>query len=242
MSWPRRRTGSRGQSLVEFALIAPLLFLMISGIITLGIGVFYQQQLANAAREAARFAAIHSATSQCPTTSWMDPNWSRVGPEIDQNVYYDCDPPSLRWPQMTAYARSQVFGLNRSDVHIAACWSGYWGAEPQSWDAAPANLDGTTNEFRPCTIGGIDPRVNTDSISCPPPLTTAADDKASDLAYSSDGSSANQVTVYACYEWTPPMGGLGFSIPCPGEWCHVDIVPAVVTMRAVVTEAMQHQQ
>jgi len=238
---PRRKAG-RGQSLVEFALIAPLLFLMISGILTLGIGVFYQQQLANAAREAARFAAIHSATSQCPTTSWMDPNWSRVGPEIDQNVYYDCDPPSLRWPQMTAYAREQVFGLNRSDVHIAACWSGYWGAEPQSWDAAPANLDGSVNEFRPCTIGGIDPRTDTDSISCPPPLTSAADDTASDLAYSSDGSSANQVTVYACYEWTPPMGGLGFSIPCPDEWCHVDIVPAVITMRAVVTEAMQHQQ
>ena len=98
------------------------------------------------------------------------------------------------------------------------------------------------NEFRPCTIGGVDPRTDTDSISCPPPLTTAGDDTASDLAYSSDGSSANQVTVYACYQWTPPMGGLGFSIPCPGEWCHVDIVPAVVTMRAVVTEAMQHQQ
>ncbi len=45
VKWPRRRAGTRGQSLVEFALIAPLLFLMISGIITLGIGVFYQQQL-----------------------------------------------------------------------------------------------------------------------------------------------------------------------------------------------------
>ena len=60
---------SRGHTLVEFALIAPMLILMLMGIVTLGTGVFYQQQLTNAAREAARYAAIHSATSQCPTTS-----------------------------------------------------------------------------------------------------------------------------------------------------------------------------
>lgn len=237
-----RKPSSRGQTLVEFALIAPLLFLLIIGIITLGIGVFYQQQVANAAREAARFAAIHSATSQCPTTSWLDPNWSRVGPEIDQNTYYDCDPPGLRWPQMTAHAREQVWGLRRSEVHVAACWSGYWGTGANGWDAAPAELDGSPNQFKPCKIGGIDPRVDTDSLGCAPPLTSATDDTASNLAASSDRSSANQVTVYACYQWHPTFGGLGFSIPCPGSACRVEIVPSVVTIRAVISEAMQHQQ
>ena len=58
---PRVRRSSRWRS------IAPALIVMLFGIITLGIGVFYQQQITNAAREAARFAAIHSATSQCPT-------------------------------------------------------------------------------------------------------------------------------------------------------------------------------
>ena len=95
-----RSSRHRGQTLVEFALVAPVLLLTIFGIITLGIGVFYQQQLTNAARETARYAAIHSATAQCPTTSWRQPNWSRVGPEIDQTTYYACDPPNLHWPKI----------------------------------------------------------------------------------------------------------------------------------------------
>ena len=91
----------RGQSLVEFALVLPLFVVVLSGIISLGIGVFYQQQLTNAAREAARYAAIHSATSQCPTTSWRDPNLSRLPDDFDLNNYYACDPPYLQWPEMT---------------------------------------------------------------------------------------------------------------------------------------------
>jgi hypothetical protein len=241
------RTMTRGQTLVEFALIAPLLIVMLFGIITLGIGVFYQQQLTNAAREAARFAAIHSATAQCPTTSWRQPNWSRVGPEIDQTTYYACDPPNLRWPEMTGHARANTWGINRNGVHFAACWSGYWDADPavnpNAYDAAPRKaVDGSANKFEPCTIGGIDPRTELSSLPCPPPMTSTADDTASNLAYSSDGSSANQVTVYACYVWTPPMGGIGFPVLCPSGFCSVEIVPSAVTMRAVITEAMQHQQ
>ena len=222
----------RGQALVEFALVAPLLFLILSGIVTLGIGVFYQQQVANAAREAARYAAIHSATSQCPTTSQRDPNWSRVGPEVDQTTYYECDPPHLRWPKMTAHGRANVWGLDRSDVHFAACWSGYWDADPatnpNAYDAAPTNSEGTRNVFEECTIGGTDPRSHSEMIPCPPPLTTGGDDMASNLAASSDMSSANQVTVYACYVWTPLFLGEFFD--------------GTVTLRAVITEAMQHQQ
>jgi hypothetical protein len=218
--------------LVEFALIAPLLVAVLAGIMTLGIGVFFQQQITNAAREAARYAAIHSATSQCPTTSWRDPNWSRVGPEIDQTTYYACDPPDLRWPQMTSHARQKVFGVPRNAVHFAACWSGYWegdpATEPNKYDAAPAKIDGTPNTFHECTMGGIDPRVAAGSISCPPPMTSITDDMASNLAYSSDMGSANQVTVYACYVWTPPLLG--------------DLIGHSITLRAVITEALQHQQ
>lgn len=222
----------KGQALVEFALISPLLVVVIAGIITLGIGVFYQQQLTNAVREAARFAAIHSATSQCPTTSWREPNWSRVGPEIDKDTYYACDPPDLRWPEMTAHGRSLVFGMNPSGVHFSACWSGYWEGDPatnpNAYDAAPAAADGTPNTFHECTIGGINPHVETSSLSCPPPATSIADEMASNLAYSSDMSSANQVTVYGCYVWTPPFLG--------------DLIGESITFRAVISEAMQHQQ
>ena len=46
-----------GQTMVELALVLPLFIMVVVGIIVLGIGVFYNQQLSNAAREAARFAA-----------------------------------------------------------------------------------------------------------------------------------------------------------------------------------------
>lgn len=222
-----RRRRTHGQALVEFALIAPLLFLTIGGIISLGIGVFYQQQLTNAAREAARYAAIHSATAQCPVVSNKAPRSAMLPPDVIVEDY-DCDPPSLRWPNMTAHARSQVFGLSPSGVHISACWSGYNdGGGSNGYDAAPMNQQGQPNTFERCTIGGIDPAVNPGSIPCPPPLTTAADDKASSLAHSSVPT-ANQVTVYACYVWNPPFLG-----PLIGQ---------SITMRAVITEAMQHQQ
>lgn len=225
----------RGQSLVEFALVAPLFILVLSGIIIFGIGVFYQQQLTNAAREAARYASIHSATAQCPTTSWMTPALNRLPDDFDLDTYQRCDPPDLRWPQMTAHARSKVFGLNPGQVQFAACWSGYWDSDPTAHYDAPA-VDPTTqqpNEFRECTIGGVNPRTNASEIPCPPPLTAAGaqpgdgDDKASNLAYSG-AATTNQVTVYACYVWSPPFLS--------------SFTGGSVTMRAVVTEAMQHQQ
>ena len=224
---PRDR--KRGQAMVEFALIAPLLFVMVGGIISLGIGVFYQQQLTNAAREAARYAAIHSETSQCPTRSNRDPYPSMLPPGYEEN---DCDPANLRWPIMTAHARSHVWGLPPSDVHFGACWSGYWetnSPDPlnNGWDAAAIGQDGAPNEFRECTIGGVDPRTNASSIPCPPPLTTLGDDQASSLAHSSVPT-ANQVTVYACYVWSPPFLG--------------PLIGSQYTMRAVITESMQHQQ
>lgn len=235
----RRGRSPRGQSLVEFALIGPLLFLLIAGIMTFGIGVFYQQQLTNAAREAARYAAIHSATSQCPTVSNLPPHLSMLPPDF---VNYECDPPRLGWPFMTAHARSHVWGIDRSQVHVAACWSGFWDNDTGGYDAGPFNDGtGTPNEFRTCTIAGADPLTENSELTCPAPPTTAADDKASSLAHSGIGT-ANQVTVYACYDWRPPFGGLAFPIPCPDGWCEVEIVPSVVGLKAAITEAMQHQQ
>ena len=65
------RRSPRGQTLVETALVLPLFLMVVLGVIVLGIGLFYQQQITNAAREAARYAAIHSATADCPTSSWL---------------------------------------------------------------------------------------------------------------------------------------------------------------------------
>ncbi len=221
--------------MVEFALVAPLFTITLAGIIIFGLAIFYQQQLSNAAREAARYASIHSASSQCPTSSWIEPEPNRL-PD-DYLINNRCDPPDLKWPLMTAHARSKVFGLDRSDVHFAACWSGYWEVDQvtgvELWDAGPIDADGQPNEFRDCTIGGVDPRTSAAAIPCPPPVTVdganpgEGDDQASNLAHS-NLSTTNQVTIYACYQWSPPFLSSFTGGP--------------ITMRAVVTEAMQHQQ
>lgn len=61
--WPR----SLGQALVEFALVAPIFFLLQFGIIEAGRFILYYQTLNNATREGARYAIVHGSNSFCPS-------------------------------------------------------------------------------------------------------------------------------------------------------------------------------
>lgn len=54
-----RGYGDRGQDLVEFALILPVLLLLLLGIMEFGIVIFTYDTIANAAREGARYGIIH---------------------------------------------------------------------------------------------------------------------------------------------------------------------------------------
>ena len=229
------RSEPRGQALVEFALIFPIAMLVITGIIVFGLYIFYQQQLTNVAREAARFAAIHSSTALCPTASWRDPQAPpttyRIGCDAPNNAN-DAYP----WPKMTDHARSLAFGLNQSTVWINACWSGYAPAgtvisSPPNYSAAsgfplsdqpPVDSFGNPNVFAPCTINRIDPVNDITALGCGSRMTTAADDPSSNVP-------GNQVTVYACFQWAPPLAGFL-------------MIPTTVTMRAVITEVIQRQQ
>ena len=62
---PRGSTRSRrrGTAVVEFAIVAPLFFLLVLGIIEFGRMVMVQQILTNASREGARRAVLESATA-----------------------------------------------------------------------------------------------------------------------------------------------------------------------------------
>jgi hypothetical protein len=51
----------RGAALVEFALVAPLVFLLLLGLIVGSFGVYRYLQVAALAREASRWAAVHGA-------------------------------------------------------------------------------------------------------------------------------------------------------------------------------------
>jgi len=57
------REAQRGQNLVEFALLAPFLFLLLLGMVDLGRALYYANDLTNAAREGARVAIL--STNEC---------------------------------------------------------------------------------------------------------------------------------------------------------------------------------
>ena len=48
-----------GQSLLEFAIILPLLLLLVMGVFDLGRGIYYFSAIHNAAREGARYGAVN---------------------------------------------------------------------------------------------------------------------------------------------------------------------------------------
>lgn len=60
------RRGERGQSLVEFSLIAVVFFMLVLGIVDVGRAVWHYNALAQATREGTRYAIVHGANSTDP--------------------------------------------------------------------------------------------------------------------------------------------------------------------------------
>ena len=63
----QRRPGRSGQALAEFALIAPIFFLVLFGIIDIGRYVYVTTAFNQAAREGARFGSVEQWSYACPT-------------------------------------------------------------------------------------------------------------------------------------------------------------------------------
>ena len=70
----RHRIKSRGQSIVEFMVLLPVLIMMLSGLIEFGFMLNYYLDLIDAAREAARFAANDDPLHNDATGVYQDPN------------------------------------------------------------------------------------------------------------------------------------------------------------------------
>lgn len=62
----RRARGERGVALIEFAIVMPLLFLLIFGIIEFGWAFFQQLDVRHGAREGARLAAVDFQSTGAP--------------------------------------------------------------------------------------------------------------------------------------------------------------------------------
>ena len=106
------RSRSRGQALMEFALVAPNFFFVLFGIIEFGRSVYVTQVLNNAAREGARYAIVHGAASQCPSGPFP--------PAFGDNP---CDPTGDIYivPKVKSYAVA-IPNTNTADFVVTVKW------------------------------------------------------------------------------------------------------------------------
>jgi Flp pilus assembly protein TadG len=76
-----------GAALVEFALVAPILFLLVFGIVDFGRALFTLNNLTSAVREGARFAAVQSAGTTQATVRQQVQNYLAEfgGDPVDPN-------------------------------------------------------------------------------------------------------------------------------------------------------------
>jgi Flp pilus assembly protein TadG len=74
-----RESRRRGAAIVEFAVVAPVFLILITGIIELGRGIVVQQLLTNASREGARIGGYDSTTSASTVTTAVNNYLSNVG-------------------------------------------------------------------------------------------------------------------------------------------------------------------
>lgn len=98
--------------MVEFALIAPLFFLLLFSIIEFGRAVYYIQMLNNAAREGARYAIVHGAESQAPS-----------GPfPVTKGAVNPIDPDGERVVAATKSAAIAIIDAAANDFQVDVRW------------------------------------------------------------------------------------------------------------------------
>lgn len=98
-----RRWGSRGQSLVEFALVSPVLFTMVAAIIQFGLIFWTQNTLTQVARDTGRWAATQVS---CSDTSAVSSTANAIA------------------------ADSTLFGYPSSPLNVSTSWSSTSGPCP----------------------------------------------------------------------------------------------------------------
>lgn len=100
----RSAAGHRGASLVEFAVVAPIAFLLIIGFAVLASGVYRYQQNAYLAREGARYASVHGYAYR-----------KAMGLAVGDSVVWTED---IRTNAVLPQARA----LNPAKLTVAAAW------------------------------------------------------------------------------------------------------------------------
>jgi hypothetical protein len=95
---------------VEFALVAPLFFLIVLALIEAGRFMLFYETLANATREGARYAIVHGSNALCPSGP-MPPGMNAPG---------GCYDPT--GANVVQHVRDTAFGLLGSGVDVTPTW------------------------------------------------------------------------------------------------------------------------
>ena len=104
VKWLRRNEA--GQSMVEMALVLPILLILIGGIVDFGWLFYNQLSLTNAAREGARYAAIHYTEAG---------EWKQDAVKIMKNTYVGVGEAKA---EVESPVDSQIRATMESDVPI----------------------------------------------------------------------------------------------------------------------------
>jgi Flp pilus assembly protein TadG len=96
-----RRGLRRGAALVEAAIVLPILYMFILGMVLVGLGVFRYQQVAELAREGARYASVHGAQYAADTG-----NAAATASDIYNNAI-----------------KPQAVGLDTSSITYSVAWN-----------------------------------------------------------------------------------------------------------------------
>lgn len=100
-----------GQALVEFALVAPILFLVLFSIVEFGRFIYYSNVLNDATREGTRYAIVHGSAATCKS----GPLPGGPPPPINS-----CDPTGQR--VIDTVRRFAVGVIPDGDFRIFVCW------------------------------------------------------------------------------------------------------------------------
>lgn len=117
-----RRSGARGQSLVEFTILLPLLLIMLSGLIEFGFLLNFYLDVIDGAREAARFAANDDPIHDDITGAFTDKNvefYYRAQELTKQSLKASSDG-RIDWPGRATSADPQDCSPVNGDVVVSA--------------------------------------------------------------------------------------------------------------------------
>jgi hypothetical protein len=107
MSERRRRQRTRAQALAEFALVAPVFFLVLFAIVEAGRFMFYYETLNNATREGARYAIVNGANSLGCSTGPAAPGTTSCDPSGDD---------------VRDHVRNTALGMPGSAIAVTSTW------------------------------------------------------------------------------------------------------------------------